>query len=54
MRERLTLYAEEGMLLTDGKVYGRIVHLAEDMTKDNFYEITEEEYEEKMEDEYNA
>lgn len=48
MKERLTLYAEEGMVLTDGEVYGKIIHLAEDMAKGNFYEITEEEYAEIM------
>lgn len=49
MKERITLYAEEGMVLTDGEVYGRIIHLAEDADKSSFYEITEEEYSAKLE-----
>ena len=44
MKERLTLYAEDGMILTNGEIYGKIIHLAEDKSKDDFYEIPEEEY----------
>ena len=51
MKERLTLYADEGMILTDGEVYGKIIHLAQDMAKDHFYEITEEEYAERIKEE---
>jgi hypothetical protein len=44
MKERITLYADDRMILTDGEIYGKIIHLAEDKDKDSFYEITEEEY----------
>ncbi len=44
MRTRTTLYAEEGMILTNGKDYGKIVHLAVDADASAYYEITEEEY----------
>lgn len=44
MKERITLYADDGMILTDGEIYGKIIHLAEDKDKDSFYEITEEEF----------
>ncbi len=44
MKERITLYADEGKVLTDGEIYGKIIHLAEDKDKDSFYEITEEKY----------
>lgn len=49
MKERITLYAEDGMILTDGEIYGKIIHLAEDKNKGDFYEITEEEYSRLME-----
>lgn len=48
--ERITLYADEGKVLTDGEVYGKIIHLAEDKDKGNFYEITKEEYNKIMEE----
>ena len=41
------LTASEGHILTDGEVYGKIVYLASDREPDEFYEITEEEYEAK-------
>ena len=45
MKTRLTLYADDGMILTNGKIYGKIIHLAEDVSVNDFYEITKEEYE---------
>lgn len=45
MKSRITLYADEGMILTDGKRFGRTIHLAageEDLSA--WREITEEEY----------
>ena len=45
MKQRTTLYAEEGMILTDGENYGRIIHLAADADASVWHEITEAEYE---------
>ena len=45
MKQRITLYAEGGMILTDGENYGRIVHLAADADASGWHEITEAEYE---------
>lgn len=45
MKTRTTLYADEGMILTDGDNFGRIVHLAVGADASKWYEITNEEYE---------
>jgi hypothetical protein len=45
MKARTTLYADEGMMLTDGDNFGRIVHLAVGADPKAWYEITEAEYE---------
>ena len=42
---RTSIKASEGMILTNGKDYGSEIFLAEGMSKDDFYEITREEYE---------
>lgn len=49
--ERITLRASEGMIFTNGEIYGRVIYLAEGLTADGFYEITEEEYNSLQEDE---
>ena len=40
------LIADEGKILTDGEVYGRTIYLAKNRYSEEFYEITEAEYEE--------
>lgn len=42
---RTVLHADEGMVLTDGTVYGRTVMLGDGRTAEEFHEITEAEYE---------
>lgn len=38
--------ADEGKILTDGKVYGRTIYLANNRSPEEFHEITEAEYNE--------
>lgn len=49
MNNRTILYAKSGMILTNGEIYGRQIHLADGMSADGFYEITEEEYKKTLE-----
>ncbi len=51
MRKMTTLYADEGMILTDGEHYGTTVSLAEGESGDSYTEITIEEYEAKIREE---
>ena len=51
MDERKILYAEDGMILTNGTDYGRIIYLADGADETAFHPITEEEYEAIMNDE---
>lgn len=51
MRKMTTLYADEGMILTDGENYGTTVSLAEGETGDSYKEITKAEYEAKLAEE---
>lgn len=44
MRKMTTLYADEGMVLTDGEHYGTTVSLAEGENGEKYKEITKEEY----------
>ena len=39
------LYANEGKILTDGQIYGKIIYLAKNKDESDFYEIAIEEYE---------
>lgn len=45
---RKILKASDGMILTNGEVYGSEIYLAEGMDEASFYEITSEEYENIM------
>lgn len=49
--ERTILKASDGMILTDGKTFGRIVYLAQDADASEWREISEEEYREFSEEE---
>jgi hypothetical protein len=51
MKTRTVLYAEEGKVLTNGKIYGTQIFLAENESADSFYEISKEEYESILEKE---
>ena len=48
---RVKLTASEGMILTDGEVYGTDIFLAEGMPEEGFYEIPIAEYEAKQAEE---
>ena len=49
MKSMTTLYADEGMILTDGEIYGTTMQLAEGRTADGIKEISLEEYDEILE-----
>ena len=42
--ERIVLTADEGMVLTDGTTYGKVIYLAEDADPATYYQITEAEF----------
>ena len=47
----IRLDAEDGMILTDGEIYGRTIFLGRDREVSEFYEITQEEYNTIMKEE---
>jgi hypothetical protein len=48
MKTMITLYADEGKVLTHGTDYGTTVELAEGLSSEGWYEITEEEHEKML------
>ena len=48
MEKRTVLYAEDGKVLTDGEVYGKVIFLSETDDIANYTEITDEEYDQIM------
>lgn len=47
---RIKLTASDGMVLTNGEVYGKIIFLSEGQNGEDFYEITDAEYAEILEE----
>jgi hypothetical protein len=45
---QINLIADEGKILTNGEIYGKVIALGNGDSADNYYEITEEEYNEIM------
>lgn len=51
MKTRKVIYADEGMVLTNGKIYGKQIFLGEGDSECLYYEITEEQYQQHLEEE---
>ena len=45
--KRIKLVASDGKWLTNGEIYGKVVYLSVGGNPDDWYEISEEEYQEK-------
>lgn len=48
MRKKVTLFADKGMVITDGENYGTTVDIEINGDDSKYYEITQEEYEERQ------
>ena len=44
MQIRTVLYADDGMVFTNGLEFGKIIYLANGIDPSMYYQITEEEY----------
>lgn len=44
MKTRKVIYADNGKILTNGEIYGRVIFVADNSDEKDFYEISEEEY----------
>lgn len=44
MKTRTVLYADDGHVLTNGEIYGKVLFLSDGTDAGAFYEITDEEY----------
>ena len=49
MKKMITLYAEEGKIITNGIDFGTTISLGEEVSADGYYEIDKEEYEKFLE-----
>lgn len=48
MRKKVTLFADKGMVITDGENFGTTVDVEINGDESKYYEITQEEYKAKM------
>ena len=48
---RTPIIANEGKVLTNGEIYGKMIYLADGVSPDTFYEITDAEYQEILAEE---
>ena len=53
MKKRIFLYADDGMVLTNGSIYTKNIQLAVGEMGDDFYEITDDEYKKIVEEKEN-
>lgn len=44
MKIRKVITADDGLILTNGEIYGRVIFLADEQSAEEFHEITDEEY----------
>lgn len=53
MKTREVLYADDGMVLTDGAHYGKVIFVGDGKSAEDYTEITEAEYETIMAEQEN-